>query len=195
MPTPDRSALFASRAQRAAMGVMTATIARASQRAVAAVAAQTEAGYLAEASHDVAALRRDTGLVAGLSDLESRARAVVADQALSALEDGYRTAAEADAARLGVGFTFEESDRAGLAGHPIVDATATEWGTFLAGRLSWRVRSVSTRAALGGIQPAAIPGQVDAAAQAWAQEVGRLAADAWHAGRTAARMSLARALA
>jgi hypothetical protein len=194
MATIDRSALFSSRAQRAALGVMTATVARASQRAVASVAAQTEAGYLAEASHDVAAIRRDTGLIARLSELAADARKTVLDETLAALEDGYRVTVEADADRLGLVFTFTDADRAALAGHPIVDATAAEWAVMLAGRLVWRVQSVSTRAALGSIPPAAIPGQVDEAAQAWAREVGRLAADAWHAGRSAARHAMASAL-
>jgi hypothetical protein len=194
MANTDRSALFSTRAQRAALGVLTATIARASQRAVAAVADQTEAGYLQEAAHDVAALRRDAGLVEGLAALAARARETVQDQALAALEDGFRTTAEAEAGRLGLVVTVDDADRKALAGHPIVDATAAEWSGQLADRLAWRVRSVATRAALGAIKPAAIPGQLDQAAMAWANEVGRLVGDAWHAGRTAARMAMARAL-
>jgi hypothetical protein len=173
---------------------MVDTIARASQKAVASVAAQTEAGYLAEASHDVAAIRADTGLTAGLAGLVARARTVVRDSVLAALEDGYRTASEADAARLGLVVTFTDADRASLSGHPVVDATAMEWAAHMAERLAWRVRSVATRAALNAIKAEAIPGQIDAAAQAWAREVGRLAADAWHAGRSAAQQAMAGAL-
>jgi hypothetical protein len=194
MPAIDRSVQFAARSIREAMGVMTGTIARASQRAVSMVAAQTEAGYLQEAAHDVAALRQDAGLASGLSELSARARATVMGSSLLALEDGYRTTVEANAKRLGLSFEFTDADKAALAGHPIVDGTPAEWATFLADRLVWRVRSVSTRAALGAIKPAAIPDEINAAAQAWAQEVGRLVGDAWHAGASAAQHAMARAL-
>jgi hypothetical protein len=194
MPTADRSELFAGRAQQAALGVITPAIVRASQQAVSAVAAQTEAGYLAESAHDVAAMRADHRLIRGLSELVAQARKVVLDQAMAALSDGYRTTMDSEASRLGLRFTDGPEVAANLLGHPIVDATPTEWATFLAGRLEWRIRGIATRAALGAIKPAAIPAQTDAAGQAWAVEVARLAGDAWHAGRSAARAALARAL-
>ena len=194
MPPVDRSVLFADRAQRAAVGVVNATIVKAARQAVDSVAAQTEAGYLAESSHDVAALRRDSSLVAGLADLEREAYRTVKDACLSALEDGYRTTTDAQAKGLDLAASFTDSDRAALAGFPIVDATAEEWAGYQAERLTWRIRSVATRAALHAIKAEAMAGEVYKSAMAWAQEVGRLSSDAWHAGRSAAVQAMAGAL-
>lgn len=195
MAPPDRAAVFAQRAQVAAAGVVGPAVIAASRKAVASVAAQTEAGYLRESAHDVAFVRANPGLVAALGQTQQQARAVVQDQALAALEDGYRTTLDGESSQLGLRAAITPADLAALAGHPIVDATAAEWGVFLAARLDWRLRSVATRAALGSLRPAAIPDQVDQAGRSWAQEVGRLAADAWHAGVTAARLAMAQALA
>jgi hypothetical protein len=190
----DRSAAFAGTAQRAALSVLSDAVVAASRSAVASVAAQTEAGYLAEAAHDVSALRADQALLSKRGQMQNAARDLVRSLALEALADGFRETGTAESARWGLGFAMTPADQAALAGHPIVDATATEWADELARRLDWRVRAVATRAALNAIKPEAIPQQLQAASVAWANEVARLVADAWHAGRTAARNAMVRLL-
>jgi hypothetical protein len=194
MPDLSPAARLAVSAEQAARGILSATVARAARSAVDAVAAQTEAGYLTESAHDVAALRRDAGLVARLGEVRLAAVALVLERVVAALEDGFRRTAEADGPRLGLVVELTPGDLAALRGHPVVGATPSEWADDLAGRLAWRVRSIATRAALNAIQPGAIPSELDHAAAGWATEVGRLVRDAWGAGTSAATAAMARAL-
>lgn len=193
MPT-DHAARWSATATRSALGVLAPAVARAARNVVDTVAKQTEAGYLAEAAHDVRAVRTDAGLGAELRRIDGNARTLVMQFARDAMADGYRATMEAEAPRVGLAFSWSEADASALAGHPIVDATAGEWAVFLADRLLWRVRGVATRGALGAIRTEAIPGQVAATGTAWADEVGRLVGDAYHAGIGAARAAMARAI-
>lgn len=181
-------------AMRAALAVFAPAISASATAAVRAVDARTESGYLAEAARDVAALRADPGLARSLAGLEASAAEVVHEHLSRSMQSAFRSTIEGEAPGLGLRFSWSDADAATLAGHPIVDRTAAEWAEELARRAGWRVRSVVTQAALGAIQSTAVAGRIQRGAQAWADEVARLVGDAWHAGTTAARAAMARAL-
>lgn len=189
-----RAAYFSDLAKKKAVGVGLQVVATAARNAVAAISAKTESGYLQEAAADALAVRSNVKLVAAIAGAVLDARGVVFAALVASMLDGFVRTAEVDGAAIGVDFSMSDDDKTALLGHPIVEATAEEQAQRLGDNLQWRLRAVSTRAAIGSLPIESLADELDAQVSAWADQVARLAADAWFAGATAARSALVSAI-
>jgi hypothetical protein len=192
MPQIDPADRYRQTATRAAAGLALAPLSAAARRALGLALASATHEHLREIRGDLAAIGADLGLVRELRALEADGTALVGGLLLDAILAGYRETGEAEAADLGLVLTIEPGDRTDLEAYPIAGHTPADWAARLVGDLVFRIRGELSRQVLAGkVEPLR---WAESLVLPWADQVGARAADAWHAGRSAARLAMADAL-
>lgn len=186
---------LAETARMAARGALSGTTVAAAQAALAAVQGADGGSAIAEPARDLRRLRSSGPLIQALGADLRLAHAAAEIFLADALWMGYRTGAAGRSAGLPVRVDLTDQDRAELADYPVHGFTTAEIAGELIRQLGRDVDRALAMPLTGTIDPAAIPGALQAVAEAHAGRLAGAVGEAHAVGVGAAVRALGRALA